>query len=46
MANDDDIIIVEEEDPEERMMKIDDISAEPIDSTRVNRCGHCRRMQY
>ena len=38
--------IIEEEDPSEEIMEINDIAAEPLNSTRVNRCGHCRRMQF
>ena len=34
------------EDPSEEAMDIEDIEAEPIDSVRINRCGHCRRVQF
>ena len=27
-------------------MEIKDIAAEPINSSRIKRCGHCRQMQY
>ena len=38
--------VIDQEDPKEEMMEIEDIAAEPIDSGKINRCGHCRRMQY
>ena len=46
MAGNEYVEVIEVEDPREELMEIDDIAAEPLNSTRINRCGHCRRMQY
>ena len=46
MGNEEEIDVIDLEDPEEENMEIEDIAAEPINSLRIKRCGHCRRMQY
>jgi hypothetical protein len=44
MTDDDKVETINQEDPQEESMEIEDIAAEPLDSMKIIRCGHCRRM--